>query len=346
MKKQIKANRTTVGYTVCIREVVLSRLQKQGMATLRLPLSFSGRIEQHVPIMVSTNLSKASRIIVVFGEPGQDLGIWAYRSIGAGGINAGSAVSMAEHVLHQQSSHEEKTAGKRKPSSDTALVLANTGQLIWHAAGRKAITMSSWMALSRRSAVDPPPRMTDRNKIPDNESWQDHVECVFDEILAARGKLVRADAKIDVVGIAEGGLGAARYLRSECTLPHFHVAFILLHTNRRLSGSIWHHYISSMVFCNPLHNKGIEIVGDGGSKEAESFRQFLLTRCRAYLLSPEPRGVPIPGVAEHGCNCFSSGEALNIEGITPAIWKDMLQWMEAMYADPKHQEDILDVRSI
>lgn len=191
------------------------------MATLRLPLGLSGRKEQNVPILVSTNLSKASRIIVVFGEPNQDLGIWAYRCIGADGINAGSAVPLAEYVLHQQSSHEEETSERRKPSSDTALVIANTGQLIWHAAGRKAITLPNWMALTRRSAVDPPPRMTYRNKIPDNESWQDHVECVFDEILAARGKLVRADAKIDVVGIAEGGLGAVRYLRSECTLPHF-----------------------------------------------------------------------------------------------------------------------------
>lgn len=104
-----------------------------------------------------------------------------------------------------------------------------------------------------------------------------------------------------------------------------------------------------MVFCNPLHHKGIEFLDNGGnsrSEEAHSFRQFLLTRCRAYLLSPEPRGVPIPGIDLHGCNCFSSGEALNIECITPAIWKDMVQWLEAMYADPKHQEEILDVRSI
>lgn len=194
------------------------------MATLRLPLSLSGRKEQNVPILVSTNLSKASRIIVIFGEPNQDLGIWAYRCIGANGINAGSAVALVEYILHQQDSSEKEITERKKPTSDTALVIANTGQLIWHAAGRRAITLPSWMALTRRSAVDPPPRMTHRNKIPDNESWQDHVECVFDEILAARGKLVRADAKIDVVGIAEGGLGAIRYLRSECTFTCFPIS--------------------------------------------------------------------------------------------------------------------------
>lgn len=104
-----------------------------------------------------------------------------------------------------------------------------------------------------------------------------------------------------------------------------------------------------MVFCNPLHHRGIEIVNEDGnsrSEEGDSFRRFLLTRCRAYLLSPESRGVPIPGIDQFGCNCFSSGEALNIEGITPTIWKDVVQFLEVMHADPEYQEEILDVRSI
>lgn len=131
----------------------------------------------------------------------------------------------------------------------------------------------------------------------------------------------------------------------------FPLLSFVLHTNRLvvLSGSIWYSYISSMVFCNPLHNKGIEIVDESGnsrSEEGDSFRRFLLTRCRAYLLSSEPRGVPIPGIDEYGCNCFSSGEALNIEAITPAVWKDMVQWLDAKYADPEHKEEILDVRSV
>lgn len=35
---------------------------------------------------------------------------------------------------------------------------------------------------------------------------------MFEEVLAARGKLVRADAKIDVFGVAKGSLAAVRYL--------------------------------------------------------------------------------------------------------------------------------------
>ncbi|EAU32341.1 predicted protein [Aspergillus terreus NIH2624] len=83
----------------CIRDIVYSRLRDLGLGTLRLPL-MSGAARPNVPIMVSKNLSSASRIVAVFGEPVQDLGIWAYRSIGGDdGINVGSAVSLAKAVL-------------------------------------------------------------------------------------------------------------------------------------------------------------------------------------------------------------------------------------------------------
>lgn len=188
------------------------------MTALRLPLT-SGPNEPHVSILVSANLSAASRIIVVFGEPTQDLGIWAYRSVGMDGINAGSAVSLAEHVLKTQQPSNNSNGKRYHQFSDTALILANTGQLIWHCAGRRAITQASWLALPRRSAVDPPKSMTGRNKVPGNENWQDHVECVFEEVLAAKGRLVREDARIDVIGVSEGGLGAVRYLASDCSSP-------------------------------------------------------------------------------------------------------------------------------
>lgn len=201
------------------------------MTTLRLPLTFTPK-EPHVPILVSANLSTASRIIVVFGEPNQDLGIWAYRSVGMEGINAGSAVSLAQEILHpsaNESPGSDSSNGQKqqqKIKSDTALILANTGQLIWHCGGRRAVTQPTWHALPRRSAVDPPLTMSGRNEIPGNTKWQEHIEYVFEEVLAARGRLVREDAKIDIIGVAEGGLGAIRYLTSDCTCflaPHLFV---------------------------------------------------------------------------------------------------------------------------
>jgi hypothetical protein len=102
--------------------------------------------------------------------------------------------------------------------ADTALLLANTGQLIWHCGSSRAITTQTRLALPRSSAVDTPLTMTRRNKIPSNQDWQEHVACVFDEILSARGRLVKEDAKIDIIGLSEGGLGAIRYLEAECML--------------------------------------------------------------------------------------------------------------------------------
>ncbi|GAB1209905.1 hypothetical protein APSETT445_008693 [Aspergillus pseudonomiae] len=195
----------------CIRKIVASRLRELNLTTLRLPLT-SKVNEAHVPILVSSNLSTASRIIVVFGEPVQDLGIWAYRSIGVDGINAGSAVSFAKAVLRPEPNEEGTDTESFSKRGDTALMLANTGQLIWHCGARRPMTLPSWLAYPRPSAVDPPLMMTHRNKIPSNSCWEDHVACVFDEILADRGRLVRHDAKINIVGIAEGGQGAIRYL--------------------------------------------------------------------------------------------------------------------------------------
>ncbi|KKA18197.1 hypothetical protein T310_7865, partial [Rasamsonia emersonii CBS 393.64] len=90
----------------CIRRIVLSRLQALGLSTLRLPLN-AGPKEQHVPILASQNLGTAKRIVVVFGEPIQDLGIWAYRTVGTESISAGSAISFARAVLGRDESVQD-----------------------------------------------------------------------------------------------------------------------------------------------------------------------------------------------------------------------------------------------
>ncbi|KAL2223180.1 Arb2 domain-containing protein [Thermoascus aurantiacus ATCC 26904] len=304
----------------CIRSIVLSRLHSLGLSTLQLPLT-AGPEEPHVPILVSSNLSSAKRVIVVFGEPCQDLGIWAYRTIGKDGIDAGSAVAFAKAVLGRDKGTE--TGSEEK--TDTALVIANCGQLIWHCGSRRAITHPSWLALPRESAVDPPLRMTHRNKIPRNKDWQEHVECVFEEILAARGRFLREDAKIDIIGLVEGGLGAVRYLAK--------------------NWQNWRSYISAICLSNPIHYKHLDLSpipapSEDGSDSSgpSSFTAFMSSRCRAYILSEQPLEHPVPGSRIHGCNCYSSGEALNVECIMPSAWKSMLEWLEQCYEDPTYGE--------
>lgn len=186
------------------------RLHDLGFRTIRLPLS-TPVDEPHVPILVSKNLATASRVVVVFGESIQDIGVWAYRSIGTDGIDQGSAVAFARAILEKN-----KNNSTPKDQEDVAIVLANTGQLTWHCASRRAVTQATWLSMPRHSAVEGPPTTTRRNKIPRNGNWQEHVTCVFEDILAARGDILSEKAKIDIVGVAEGGLGAIRYLANNC----------------------------------------------------------------------------------------------------------------------------------
>ncbi|KAL2868599.1 uncharacterized protein BJX67DRAFT_45896 [Aspergillus lucknowensis] len=297
----------------CIRKIVASRLRNLGLVSLRIPLT-SGPSKPHVPILVSKNLSSASRIILVFGEPVQDLGIWAYRIVGTESINAGSAVDFAQAVLKPG----ENAKG------DVALVLANTGQLVWHCASGRAMTINSWLAQPRPSAVDPPPGETKRNKVPGNGNWQEHVNSVFDGIVASWGRLVRKDAKIDVIGLADGGLGAIRYLAN--------------------NWDPWRQHISAICLSNPLHTKTTDLPQADGQKDYPgSFPAFVASRCRAYLLSDQPLGLPLFDTPEHGCNCYSSGEELNVECIMPKAWPHMLKWLNRAYEDPDYCEEQLEM---
>ncbi|KKZ61543.1 hypothetical protein EMCG_03877 [[Emmonsia] crescens] len=306
----------------CIREIVTSRLLNMGLKTLRLPIGAAAN-SQHVPILTSPAFQSQSRLIVVFGEPTQDLGIWAYRVISKEGINIGSAVDFATAVLddsnscrdasHQtpntntNASKDQNHVSSSSARTGTGFILTNPGQLVWHCAKERAISLPTWHALPRRNAVEPPMRMTFRNKIPGNETWQDHITYVFEEVL---GKLAAPDVKIDVIGLAEGGLGAVRYLAE-----HW---------------STWKPRISSLCLTNPLH--------DTNHLHPPDFATFMSTRSRAYLLSDKPLDTPVAGRYEFGCNCYSSGEALNVECIMPKASGGMLKWLDAMFENSGLEE--------
>ncbi|KAF3490910.1 uncharacterized protein GIQ15_00427 [Arthroderma uncinatum] len=311
----------------CIRDIVVSRLHDQGLETLRLPIGAEPN-EQHVPILVSPSFKTDKRIIVVFGEPVQDLGIWAYRTIGGDKINTGSAVDFTAAVLGSKCTIIPVAEQKSKPSEQTSsavlsdtnesndeankppppgLILTNPGQLVWHCAGERAISLPTWLALPRKYAVDPPMKMTVRNKIPGNETWQDHVTYVFDEVL---GKLTSSDAKIDVIGLAEGSLATVRYLAE-----HW---------------STWKSRISSITLGNPLH--------DVNHLHPPEFAEFISTRCRAYLISEAELDQPVAGRYEYGCNCYSSGESKNVECIIPRAYGSMLKWLDHMSENPGLKE--------
>lgn len=270
------------------------------------------------------------------GSNSQDLGIWAYRTIGKQSINAGSMVDFAKAVLEE---NDEKA-----DENTTALVIANPGQLYFHCGSGTAMSHRTWFALPKPSAVHPPLKWTLRNRIPQNADSEEHVQCVFEGILAARGELVSEDAKIDVVAVSDGAAHVTRYLAANCTLPfsYFLFCFVLFYIMLTATGEQWKDFISGMCLADPLHNKSelvreTEIGMDVGHKTG-SFERFLSTRCRAYILSPHPLEWPVPGTLQYGCNTFSSGESVYAETSIVSCWEKMLEWLDKLYADPSYEE--------
>ena len=173
------------------------RFEACGLNITRLPLNASPS-DPHIPILTSSNLPTAKRLIVYFGESMQDLGIFAHRIIGQESLPSGSALDFV-HAIQS-----------RDDSTDTAIVIANLGQLVWYRRGQRAMTIASWNALPRKTGVGNPMRIDPvNNHVLGNRNIKEHVNSVFEEVL---GKLARQDAAIDLIGLGEGAEEAVGYL--------------------------------------------------------------------------------------------------------------------------------------
>jgi len=153
--------------------------------------------QPHVPILTSSNLTTAKRLVIYFGESMQDLGVFAYRIIGQESISSGSTLDFIHDIQNG------------KDGGDTAIVIANLGQLLWHRRGQRALTMASWNGLPRKTGVSNPIRIDSvKNHIPGNYDVRQHINSVFDTV----AKLATEDAKIDIIGVGEGAEESVKYL--------------------------------------------------------------------------------------------------------------------------------------
>ncbi|KAJ5212135.1 uncharacterized protein N7498_003781 [Penicillium cinerascens] len=301
-----------------VRGIVLPRLEDAGLKTLRLPHRDgnpprdSFPTEAHVPILISPNLSKTPRILVVFGEPIQDLGIWSHRTINRDGINIGSAVDFTKAVLGEGKGKVATDGSGNR--TDVALILANTGQLLWHCATSRAITTSTWLANPRPAGNYDQAKMSYRNMIPGNKDWREHVAYVFEKVL---WKSLGPSTRVDIIGMSEGGLGAINYLTE--------------HWEK------WRPYISAMCLADPLQSTNIDL-NMAKLADSTSFPAFMSSRCRAYIVSQDEADKPQIGYRHHGCKCYSSGETQNSEGILPRAWPHMLAWLDILYRDRGYAE--------
>ncbi|KAK1992355.1 Arb2 domain-containing protein [Colletotrichum falcatum] len=271
------------------------------MKKLLLPIGVQPT-SPHVPIFTSANLATASRVVVIFGEPSQDLGILALRVVnGPGGITKGSMVSVVQDIARQASSASD--------SSAPGIILANTGELWWWPEGKKALSPTSALAVPQKSMVHHGRVFNPRlNSIPRNESPEVHIQHVLDEVLPA---LVSPSARLDVVGI---GLGAD-------------------HVTRALDGPDTWSALGQRI--NTLSLLGSTTAIDELSHEP--FKEFLPRRARAYITDGAPVLTPLarPGgnpntasFTQHGCTVFSSGEEYYVERMLVTSRGPILDWIQ------------------
>ncbi|KAK2005835.1 Arb2 domain-containing protein [Colletotrichum eremochloae] len=288
-------------FNEAVRDIVHERLEKEGMEKVLLPIG-AQPTSPHVPIFTSANLATASRVVVVFGEPSQDLGILALRvANGPGGINNGSMVSVVQNIARQTSSASD--------SSAPGIILANTGELWWWPEGKKALSPTSAIAVPQKSMVHHGRAFNSKlNSIPQNESPEAHVRYVLNEVLPA---FVPSSARLDIVGIGLGADQVTRALDSPDTWS------VLGHRINTLS------LLGSTTAIDELSH--------------ESLKEFLPRRARAYITDEAPALTPLaqPGgnpntasFTRHGCTVFSSGEEHYVERILITGRVLILEWIQ------------------
>ena len=144
-------------------------------------------------------MATASRVVLVFGETCQDLGVVAHRVIGGpGGVDKGSMVSFVRPVLEEG-------------QVDVGVILANMGQLLWWAEGDppRPLTRHALAAAPRRSAVHDFPRGAG---VPNHGSASEHVRAIFEEVVPA---LAPISATLDIVAIGDAVDVVETYLDRE-----------------------------------------------------------------------------------------------------------------------------------
>ena len=184
---------------------MLDRLHELGLKSVRLPIEASEQ-DNHVPILVSHDLSIKSRIILILPERNQDLAISSYRIVGNDGINKGSLVDIVSAILKGEAS----ASGEEIPG----IVIANPGQLLWYRGGARAVSRAEWSSLPRESAVHEAMRIDPiRNMIPQNRDHEEHVQYIFEHVLE---KMTVCDATIDVIGNEWTSQAMIKYLARNC----------------------------------------------------------------------------------------------------------------------------------
>jgi hypothetical protein len=193
-----------------------------------------------VPILAPSPeiLKTRKRIIVIVNDATQDLGVLAYRHMQRDlGLNGGSVVNFIKEIVKRSATGAEaakydnifKDGFRLEDDNDTpALVVMNTGQLLYSHKYEKAMTMRSWSAMPRKSVSHDMIRIHDvENRIEGHRDPREHVISVFNNIFCNPDR-VAADAEVYVIAIEGGSEYMLNLLERDCEL---HVRCLIDPTN-------------------------------------------------------------------------------------------------------------------
>jgi hypothetical protein len=201
----LSTRRKLIPIKVAIQNVVIERLEAEGLEKTMLPLGTTDLTQPHVPILTSVGLSEKSRVVVIFGEGTQDLGILAHRICGRkGGVNQGSMVSVVRGI---------KKAATEANLEEPGIVLANTGQLWWWPEGKRTLGPVLRHDIPMGSAVLYGRYHDDAvNAVPGHRTPKAHVRYIFEKALPA---MLSQDAKIDIIAVNDSPDYVEEYLGVE-----------------------------------------------------------------------------------------------------------------------------------
>lgn len=141
------------------------------------------------------------------------------------GLNGGSVVDFVKNIIKRSTTgitaekYDDIFEDGFKVQDDNdvpALVVMNTGQLLYSHKFNKAMTMRSWGALPRKSIAHDEIKIHDvENRVPGHRDATEHVKSVFDEVLCNPDR-VAAEAEIYLIAIENGVEAVLGLLEDDC----------------------------------------------------------------------------------------------------------------------------------
>ncbi|KAF1838529.1 hypothetical protein BDW02DRAFT_623974 [Decorospora gaudefroyi] len=217
----------------CQRNETEKRLAYVGLNCIHLPkFAMTKPNGPHVPILAPAPemLKMRKRVIVLVNDSSQDLGILAYRQLQRElGINGGSLVNFVKNIIKRSATENSAEQDEEifhdqfklhDENATPALVVLNTGQLLYSHKYDQAMTLRSWSAMPRKSIThDMVLIHEEENRVDGHRNPSEHVRTVFDQIIC-NPERVAADAEVYVIAIEDGTEHILDLLADDLRLTH------------------------------------------------------------------------------------------------------------------------------